>query len=143
MKCVKPTSKMLDARPLGARGSRRAISSAEASAELSPTASAVLAALPSWWSARAASTGLSGRWLDVTEAVNTEPPFSMSDLPQLEEEWGALSGEEVGQSYVEALSAATRSRHGRHYTPTELSSHLWSQIRSALDMKGVNQSQAG
>lgn len=130
------TSVKPEDRPLGARGSRRIISSAEASSELSPTASAVLAVLPSWWSARAESAGLSGKWLDVTKAVDAEPPFSMSDLPQLEEEWGALSGEEVGQAYVEALSAATRSRHGRHYTPVELSTPLWIQTRSALEMKG-------
>lgn len=61
----------------------------------------------------------------------------MSELPQLEEEWGALSGEEVGQAYVEALSAATRARHGRHYTPVELANHLWSQTRVALNMAGT------
>lgn len=131
-----PASLLID-RPLGARGSRRIISSAEASSELSPTASAVLAALPSWWSARAKNVGLSGEWLDVTRAVAADPPFSMSELPQLEEEWGALSGEEVGQAYVEALSSATRSRHGRHYTPAELSGHLWSQARVAIGMGGV------
>lgn len=134
---MKSSSALLQERPLGARGSRRVISSAEASSELSPTASAVLTALPSWWSARAEGAGLSGDWLDVTLAVDAEPPFSMSDLPQLEEEWGALSGEEVGQAYVEALSAATRARHGRHYTPVELSRHLWSQARTALGMAGA------
>lgn len=134
---MKPTSVLLEERPLGARGSRRVISSAEASCELSPTASAVLAALPSWWSTRAEGSGLSGKWLDVTLAVDAEPPFSMSELPQLEEEWGALSGEEVGQAYVDALSTATRSRHGRHYTPVELASHLWAQARAALDMTGT------
>lgn len=128
---------LLDDRPLGARGSRRVIGSAEASSELSPTASAVLAALPSWWSARAEGVGLTDQWLDVTRAVDAEPPFSMSELPQLEEEWGALSGEEVGQAYVEALSAATRSRHGRHYTPVELSSQLWSQARTAIGLSGI------
>lgn len=133
---MNPALATLQDRPLGARGSRRIISSAETSSELSPTASAVLAALPSWWSARAEAAGLTGDWLDVTMAVNALPPFSMSDLPQLEEEWGALSGEEVGQAYVEALSAATRARHGRHYTPVELSSHLWSQARLAIGMGG-------
>lgn len=133
---VNPALSSLEERPLGARGSRRIISSAEASSELSPTASAVLAALPSWWAARAEAAGLSGDWLDVTQAVEAQPPFSMSELPQLEQEWGALSGEEVGQAYVEALSAATRSRHGRHYTPVELSQHLWSQARGAIGMDG-------
>ncbi|HEX7351605.1 Eco57I restriction-modification methylase domain-containing protein [Brachybacterium sp.] len=128
---------LIEDRPLGARGSRRHISSAEASAELSPTASAVLAALPSWWTARADAAGLDGVWLDVTQAVSAEPPFSMSELPQLEEEWGALTGEEVGQAYVESLSAATRARHGRHYTPAELSLPLWSQVREALGRGGA------
>ncbi len=128
---------LLEDRPLGARGSRRRISSAEASAELSPTASAVLAALPSWWTSRAQAAGLNGIWLDVTQAVEAEPPFSMSELPQLEEEWGALTGEEVGQAYVESLSAATRSRHGRHYTPAELSGSLWSQVRETLGQGGA------
>lgn len=133
---VKTSSALLKERPLGARGSRRIISSAEAPSELSPTASAVLAALPSWWSARAEDAGLDGHWLDVTYAVDAEPPFSMSDLPQLEEEWSVLSGEEVGQAYVEALSVATRARHGRHYTPVELSNHLWAQARRGLGMAG-------
>ncbi|SMY00192.1 adenine-specific DNA-methyltransferase [Brevibacterium linens] len=126
-------------RPLGARGSRRSISSAGAHAELSPTASAVLTALPAWWSARAERAGLSGIWLDVNEAVDADPPFSTSVPPQLEEEWGPLSGEEVGEAYVNALSSATRSRHGRHYTPSRLSAHLWAQARTAL---GVTLSKA-
>lgn len=133
---MKPTSALMQERPLGARGSRRVISSAESASDLSPTASAVLAALPSWWAARAEGAGLDGKWLDVTLAVDAEPPFSMSELPQLEEEWGVLSGEEVGQAYVEALSKATRARHGRHYTPGELATHLWSQARAALGMTG-------
>lgn len=108
------------------------ITSAESSAELSPTAAAVLAAIPSWWMARAQEAGLSEDWLDVTRAVDAEPPFTMSSLPALEEEWGPLTGEEVGTAYVEALSASTRSRHGRHYTPAPLADHLWDQARSAL-----------
>ncbi|WJY64680.1 Eco57I restriction-modification methylase (plasmid) [Corynebacterium atrinae] len=126
-------------RPLGSRGSRRVVSSAESAADLSPTASAVLAALPAWWSARAERAGLSGAWLDVTYAVEAEPPFSMTSLPQLEDEWGPLSGEEVGEAYVGALSSAIRSRHGRHYTPQELSSHLWAQVRRA---RGFNHPKA-
>lgn len=126
----------LSSRPLGSRGSRRVVSSAEAAAELSPTASAVLSALPAWWSARAERAGLTGRWLDVTYAVEAEPPFSMSSLPQLEDEWGPLSGEDVGRAYVEALSSATRSRHGRHYTPQDLSQYLWQNARLAFGISG-------
>ncbi|MBW5250112.1 SAM-dependent DNA methyltransferase [Streptomyces sp. P01-B04] len=40
----------------------------------------------------------------------------------------------MGATYVEALSPATRSRHGRHYTPPELASHLWALARKSLGM---------
>lgn len=82
------------------------VSSAAAAGDMSPTASAVLAAIPAWWAARAETVGLSGKWRDVTFAIDAEPPFSMSALPALEEEWGPLSGEEVGQAYVNALAPA-------------------------------------
>ncbi|MEV4293026.1 Eco57I restriction-modification methylase domain-containing protein [Nonomuraea bangladeshensis] len=39
---------------------------------------------------------------------------------------------QVGAAYVEALSPATRARHGRHYTPPELAYHLWSMARMSL-----------
>lgn len=118
-------------RPLGARGSRRAVAPEGSSADLSPTAAAVLAAIPTWWKARAEQAGLSGTWLDVMQAVDAEPPLDVSALPALEEEWGPLSGEEVGTAYVEALSPATRSRHGRHYTPASLADQLWVQARNS------------
>lgn len=108
------------------------VSSAAAAGDMSPTASAVLAAIPAWWAARAETVGLSGKWRDVTFAIDAEPPFSMSALPALEEEWGPLSGEEVGQAYVNALAPDVRSRHGRHYTPIDLAGHLWEQTRRAL-----------
>ena len=40
-------------------------------AELSPTAAAVLAAIPALWSARADRAGLGGEWLDVGTAIGT------------------------------------------------------------------------
>lgn len=120
------------ARPLGARGSRREVSGPDPAAELSPTAAAVLAAIPAWWSARAARTGLTGRWLDVAAAIDTPPPLALGSPSQLEQEWGPLTGEQVGQAYVQALAAGTRARHGRHYTPPHLADHLWSAVRASL-----------
>ncbi|MEO2096863.1 MAG: Eco57I restriction-modification methylase domain-containing protein [Brachybacterium sp.] len=123
-------------RPLGARGSRRAVAPDGSTADLSPTAAAVLAAIPTWWKARAEQAGLDGVWLDVSQAVDAVPPFDAEALPALEEEWGPLSGEDVGTSYFEALSPATRSRHGRHYTPAPLAEQLWSQARRVKSGEG-------
>lgn len=123
------------ARPLGARGSRAVVGSANPAAELTPTAAAVLAAIPAWWAARAADAGLDGEWLDVHHAVSTTPPLVLAETPPLERNWGPLSPEEIGATYVEALSAATRARHGRHYTPHELADQLWTTTREALGMK--------
>lgn len=55
-------------RPLGSRGSRNEVADSGAS-ELTPTAAAVLAAIPAWWKARASAVGLDGRWLDVEDAL--------------------------------------------------------------------------
>ncbi len=124
----------LAARPLGARGSRREVSGSDPAAELSPTAAAVVAAIPAWWSARASRSNLQGDWLDVTKALDARPPMPLPSLPPLEEEWGPLTGEQVGQAYVSALSSQTRARHGRHYTPSHLAHHLWTMTRDALGM---------
>lgn len=124
------------ARELGARGSRRAIASADPAAELTPTAAAVVAAIPAWWASRAAAAGLSGDWLNVEWAIDALPPCPVPERPPLEEEWGPLTGSEVGQAYVQALSLETRSRHGRHYTPAPLAEELWALVRERLGWRG-------
>jgi len=108
------------------------VASADPAAELTPTAAAVIAAIPAWWSARASQYGLSGKWLDVAEAIDSLPPAPIPSLPPLEEKWGPLTAEEVGQAYVSALAPATRARHGRHYTPWHLADQLWGMTRAAL-----------
>lgn len=108
------------------------MASADPAAELTPTASAVIAAIPAWWSARAGRYGFTGRWLDVAEAIDSLPPTPVPALPPLEEKWGPLTAEEVGQAYVAAMSPATRARHGRHYTPRHLADQLWAMTRDSL-----------
>lgn len=131
------------ARTLGARGSRALVGSSDPAAELTPTAAAVLAAIPAWWTARATQAGLTGHWLDVHQALQTEPPLLLSDAPPLELEWGPLSPEAVGAAYVDALAPETRARHGRHYTPHELASELWAMARRALGFKAPLQQLPG
>lgn len=125
-------------RPLGSRGSRGEISNADA-AELTPTAVAVLAAIPAWWKAQAISAGLSGPWLDVEHAVRAEPPVALPLDPPLGDSWGELTADQVGAAYVEVLSDATRARHGRHYTPRELATQLWAMARRSLDLSPGSQ----
>lgn len=122
----------LFARDLGARGSRSEVAGADPGADLSPTAAAVLAAIPSWWTAQALAAGLSGRWLDVRESVDAAAPVATLADSTLDKSWGALSAEDVGAAYVDALSGATRARHGRHYTPPPLAERLWAMARVAL-----------
>lgn len=123
------------ARPLGPRGSRSAVGDADPAAELTPTAAAVLAAIPAWWSVRAASLGLAGDWLDVLWAVEATPPLTLGEHPPLEAAWGPLSAEQVGAAYVSSLDDGTRARHGRHYTPAELASELWAMTKRSLGLK--------
>lgn len=123
------------ARPLGPRGSRGAVGSADPAAELTPVAAAVLAAIPAWWSARATRAGLAGEWADVRFALEATPPLVIGEAPPLEPDWALLTAEQVGAAYVESLSSETRARHGRHYTPRELAGELWSMTRVALAMK--------
>lgn len=122
----------LFARDLGARGSRSDVGAADPRAELTPTAAAILGAIPSWWAAQAAAAGLDGRWLDVGECIDAPPPVATAADTVLDRAWGALDGEEVGSAYVEALTDATRARHGRYYTPPPLAERLWAMGRAAL-----------
>lgn len=123
----------LSDRELGSRGSRAAVVNSAAS-DLTPTAAAVLAAIPAWWSARAEAAGLSGRWLDVTQALEAAPPVELAGDDTLVPSWGPLTPDQVGAAYVSSLSPATRARHGRHYTPVELAEHLWWLVRKSLGL---------
>jgi len=122
----------LFARDLGARGSRADIADADPAGELTPTAAAILAAVPSWWTAQAKAAGLAGEWLDVRHAINAEAPVTSSADTALDRSWAAVSAEDVGAAYVKALLPATRARHGRHYTPSRLAERLWVMSRAAL-----------
>lgn len=123
------------ARPLGPRGSRSAVGSADPAAELTTAAVAVLAAIPAWWSARASSIGLTGDWLNVLWAVDASPPLTLGEGPPFGTEWRQLTAEQVGAAYVSSLNEGTRARHGRHYTPVELASELWSMTKRSLGLK--------
>lgn len=123
------------ARPLGPRGSRAMVGSADPAAELTPVAAAVLAAIPAWWSVRATRAGLADEWTDVHFAVDVTPPLVLGETPPLEPDWALLTAEQVGAAYVESLASETRARHGRHYTPHELAGELWSMTKFALGMK--------
>jgi adenine-specific DNA-methyltransferase len=129
-------------RPLGSRGSRGEVAG-DAPDELTPTATAILAAIPAWWKVQASAAGLAGRWLDVEDAVKASPPVDVPVDPPLGDSWGSLSPEQVGSAYVAALSSGTRARHGRHYTPPELASHLWHLARKSLDLPPANQALTG
>ncbi len=137
-------------RPLGSRGSRVEVSDSRP-AELTAAATSVLAAVPAWWRAQAAAAGLSRQWLNVEDAVQAPIPVAVSPDAALTaqavtarpESWGSLTPEQVGAAYVEALTPATRSRHGRHYTPPVLAAHLWSLTRKSLDLSPANQRLSG
>ncbi|PSS43930.1 hypothetical protein C6401_09260 [Arthrobacter woluwensis] len=105
-----------------------------AESTLSPTAAAVLAAIPAWWRTRASEAGLDGEWLDIQFALDAKPPFVLSEVPSLEHEWGHLPPEAVGAAYVESLDREVRAQNGRYYTPALLSDHLWQMTRSSLGM---------
>lgn len=121
----------VEVRELGARGSRTDLSSVAGAGDLPERAGLVLAAVPAWWHARAAAAGLGGRWLDVESAVDVPMPVlpAVTGVPATAVD---ASGEQLGASYTAALSPAVRARHGRHYTPVELSQRLWVMTRAAL-----------
>lgn len=115
----------------GPRGSRLKIAEAAAAADVTEGAAAVLAAIPEWWSHRASAAGLTGRWLDVREALDAEAPIfaeAVAPVPLARD----ASGLDVGALYLAGLTPQIRSRHGRHYTPADLSSQLWSMTRHSL-----------
>lgn len=91
---------------------------------------AVLAGIPAWWSARARAAGLSGPWLDVRQAVVAQPPADVGHGSTTLDPHSTAHA--LGQQYVESLTAASRSTHGRHYTPTLLADRLWAMARDGL-----------
>jgi Eco57I restriction endonuclease. len=121
----------LQARDLGARGSKLALGDSDPAGSIPLSALRVLAAVPRWWAARAAAVGLQPPWLDVERAIEAPAP-SLGAVAPDESVRGSWSGERLGQAYVDALSREIRLRHGRHYTPAELSGTLWRMARRAL-----------
>lgn len=119
------------ARELGARGSKASMDGVSTATDLPAAAAAVLAAVPQWWAARAATAGLSGRWLDVAHALDAPTPVlpGVSASTSVDER---MSSEQVGGVYVSALTSQVRARHGRHYTPDDLAAQLWAMTRRAL-----------
>ena len=130
-----PGSRMtvpVGARDLGARGSRAAVVESDPAGPVSASAAAVLAAVPGWWEATARESGLSGRWLDVSAAMESVPPEAALNGSPDTSIGAHISGEDLGAAYAAALSPEVRSRHGRHYTPAALAEHLWVMNRRAL-----------
>lgn len=125
---------VLPVRDLGARGSRREIADADPAGDISEATRAVLAAVPGWWSARASEVGLDGEWLDVFEAVDAAPPAAAIEPDVEPPTLGNVSAEDLGRAYVQSLTSAVRSRHGRYYTPDDLSQHLWNLAREDLGL---------
>ena len=115
----------LRARDLGARGSRGEVAGPDPAGAVPQDAAAILAAVPGWWACLASEAGLSGSWLDVSVAVDSPPPeAALSAEPEPHIDVGTAA-EALGAAYVAALSPQVRARHGRHYTPADLASHLW------------------
>ena len=124
----------LRARDLGARGSRGEVAGPDPAGAVPQDAAAILAAVPGWWACLASEAGLSGSWLDVSVAVDSPPPEAALSA-ELEPHIGAgTAAEALGAAYVAALSPQVRARHGRHYTPADLASHLWNMTRRALSL---------
>ncbi len=123
------------ARELGARGSRAPVGESDPAGVLGTSALDVLAVVPAWWEAQARAFGLSGRWLDVEQALEARPPAgALSGSRTKRLDLVTATAEEVGAAYVAALDAGVRARHGRHYTPRELSAHLWAMTRGSLGL---------
>ena len=91
----------------------------------------MLAAIPEWWSHRATLAGLTGRWLDVRFAVDATPPV-FADVVAPAQLSPSATGMDVGAAYIAALTPQIRARHGRHYTPADLSEQLWAMTRRGL-----------
>lgn len=130
------------ARPLGSRGSRNEVSGGGPS-EVAGAAMSALSVIPAWWAAQAIAAGLSGPWLDFNWAIQGNMRFVLPVAVQADEQVCLQSPEQVGAAYVAALTPAARARHGRHYTPPELASHLWAMARNSLRLSPKNQRLTG
>lgn len=130
------------ARELGARGSRIDVTGASTAIEIPDQAAAVLTAVPAWWHARAAAAGLSGRWVDVAEALAAPMPV-LPDVVGSSVVGPLASATEIGVAYTAALTPQVRARHGRHYTPVDLAAQLWGMTRRALGHTGPPRRLAG
>jgi adenine-specific DNA-methyltransferase len=97
----------------------------------------VLAAVPLWWENRAHAAGLRGPWLDVSFAVQASLPSQIGTVEPDSSITATTDSFALGQAYVAALSPQVRNRHGRHYTPSDLSCHLWAMARRALGHRAV------
>lgn len=92
----------------------------------------MLSAVPDWWAGRARAAGLSGRWLDVGWAVDSELPDSLADSTDVQLDGNS---EDIGLTYVSALDPEDRAQHGRHYTPKPLAAELWAMAKRAMGWK--------
>lgn len=128
------------ARVLAARGSRDVLGASDPAGPLSATTTALLGELPSWWARRAAAAGLSGSWLDLDHAIDQDALVVTGRSSVLD---AVETGEQLGHAYVEGLAAGVRARHGRHYTPPQLSRQLWTMTRSALGARAAASSAPG
>lgn len=120
------------ARTLGPRGSRTPVGHDDPAGDPGDVARSVLAGVPAWWEAAATAAGLDGPWLELATAIDGLAPAPDSDAPT---DLTGLTGFDVGATYVGGLAAATRSRHGRHYTPAPLAERLWTMARTALGQR--------
>lgn len=120
---------LVPARDPGARGSRNA--RGKAAPLMSPAT--VLAGVPEWWAQRANAAGLSGKWLDVSQAVDAALPEEVASPFDVPEQVG--TAEQLGERYVASLGTKDRSDHGRHYTPQPLAAELWAMTKRALGWK--------
>lgn len=99
-----------------------------------PGTQEVLASVNLWWELKAKQAGLSGQWLDVTQALVAQPPAPLPLVNPLPDIDGSTSSEQLGELYVASLDARARSKHGQHYTPRVLADRLWLMTREALGM---------
>lgn len=99
---------------------------------LLPETQSILSAVEGWWAIKAEQAGLVGRWANVTEALEAQPPSSLSGVSPLKTIGVSTTGEMLGEMYVGSLPSAERSKEGKHYTPSMLSERLWEMARAAL-----------
>lgn len=115
-----------------ARSNRASGTGSASSGTITREANAILSGVPAWWAGRARGAGLSGRWLDVSWAVDFEFPAWLGETAPMDLEGNA---EDIGLAYVAALDPGDRAQHGRHYTPKDLATELWAMSKRAMGWK--------